>query len=965
MNTAGFVTMGAAYAATHFIGQGLDKITLGVIDLSTIKGWIAADLKEEVERRAVDAAFDVMVEAGEGTLVSFLKKICVPESVAEGAVGGLKDVKEELGTETTLKAGLMIVEGVKGAVVGGVSAAGTGAIAGLAGGPGGVVGGAVLGGAAGAAVGGAKGVLLMSAATDDEAHALKNALQASGIKWVLTEFATYMKTHGEGGRKQMGNIINKSLSGYTVLSDDFCWGAGKQLRKFVTGTIVFLIKHMVVEKYYSDDPAVRRRAMYYRLGIAAIGHSQGLANLMSNSISYSSGVIGGLFEKADKDEYKIEDTLEYRYSFVINEALVMDAKKRAEELDLEAKQIQRNIEGLKAELSNASMARMSEVDYIDEHFGILGEKLEGKDRTTYDQHSQKLEALEKKELEITEKILAHEQALKVIEDKKVSAEILAPCSVSYKAVRDAKENLAIQQNIRGSAEFFIEQNEMRLQYLQTPTYLDDLQDEVSQLRSSLKLIQDELRTNKDLSDEQRNAYLSRERELIGQIIQHDSHVQHLESWVKTDVLKKDGTHNDHDKLTKALNESTQNYQSLKADAEKAIPGLEKAVKKAEAQFEKDKAAATERALNHATTLAQTPVGEAKKLIRLGMLYHDGHITKEQYNDAIDSIRGKIQELPESAPHKAGCMKALERFTLENLFPVGYRNTSTEEDKDGNLVIKVFNTEIQSFQEETEAATRKSVGSSIQGTLAQDIEDAQSVYGFDTDFAVHPQFLSDINDGAIKLEVQVPKSEVRNARDAMGNDALDDNELLVEKLFVASGYDAGTVSKITQLVTKESAEAMLAPLIESVKKGNDETGLGTELKITDIDNPEYVCQISETDTGVLITFTAKWDVEGHVTNGREHEVDGESSVEASISIHLTPGEIRKEAVEIDPESLPKPGMVGAAISTVGGWFGLGGAKSESEAIGPIKKIVEVQDLPEAEMRSCALVRVVRDTLEIKN
>ena len=128
MNTAGFVTMGAAYAATHFIGQGLDKITLGVIDLSTIKGWIAADLKEEVERRAVDAAFDVMVEAGEGTLVSFLKKICVPESVAEGAVGGLKDVKEELGTETTLKAGLMIVEGVKGAVVGGVSAAGTGAI---------------------------------------------------------------------------------------------------------------------------------------------------------------------------------------------------------------------------------------------------------------------------------------------------------------------------------------------------------------------------------------------------------------------------------------------------------------------------------------------------------------------------------------------------------------------------------------------------------------------------------------------------------------------------------------------------------------------------------------------------------------------------------------------------------------------------------------------------------------------
>ena len=102
-----------------------------------------------------------------------------------------------------------------------------------------------------------------------------------------------------------------------------------------------------------------------------------------------------------KDEYKIEDTLEYRYSFVINEALVMDAKKRAEELDLEAKQIQRNIEGLKAELSNASMARMSEVDYIDEHFGILGEKLEGKDRTTCDQHSQKLEALEKKELEIT------------------------------------------------------------------------------------------------------------------------------------------------------------------------------------------------------------------------------------------------------------------------------------------------------------------------------------------------------------------------------------------------------------------------------------------------------------------------------------------------------------------------------------------------------------------------------------
>ena len=979
------VGLSTAYAALWGIDKGLEKISLDLIGVQPIMNWVAEDLKEAIMTAAVEQAVLHGIDYSENHLAAFLSRFKVPEHVTRSAMGAAHDFVEDVGVDTASQVGVAAMAGVKAGAWGALKGAGQGAVGGLvAGGLLGAAGGAVVGGLAQGVWEGGKEAAIRGASSPDAIA----ALNTSGATWILEEFATYMDVHREGAWRQLDDVIDRPLKDRGISSEKF-WG-GDLVRRYMKGTIKFLIKHTIVEQYKKTDYESRRRAMQYRLAIYAFSKCSSLGGTVTDlwgSAVDKAGELSELFKRTKDDGLDWKTTLEYKYSFIGDDTNIDELKAALEGLDEEKERLRSEIAELQGRvIGNKTNKKMLEASML-EKYGEAGSKIgEGEKHkaAAYEKDKKELEALNTAiatDEENTQKLIVNlESTISRLESKgrELEKAIDAYCGVSTKDLKAARKEVASQKlmileadHMIGIFQGYIDEQAAVLKTLETA------EEELKEAQRSLDQANKEVKKNKRDNRAQETVARS-----VKQAATIKARVDFLKKHIRDDFNVEDVAHKggkeDVRKVIASLKEEITTLENEKKAARKALPKAEKALAEEEATFRKAIAGAVSKQIAQCTTLADDCVAESKNIIRLGMLVRDGYMEKDDYDQAISLIRLKLSELPNRDPRQLAFEKVISDFSYENLFAVGHRNTSTEIEADGKLTVNVFNTDIHGLDKDTESDVKDSFEANLVASFNAELLDGTEVQGFDLDennqpiaTLVDPKFVEQVDAGKtpFKLDLSLAgenprvsgRLQVVENFDAYGNAQERDmskSEKAVEKLRVMTGGDELMVAKATQILNLETAQSVLGPLKAAVIEGRNETGFDTKMVLKNEDNPEYIFQIAETpgqDT-LVITLTARWEVEGHKTGDREHTLnsDNPSTVEASTQFVIEQGDLIKVATGNEIE-------VPAEGGKKGGWFGFG-AKAETKMI---PEIVDERQAPTCEFRSCAIIRTIQDTISTQD
>jgi hypothetical protein len=192
------------------------------------------------------------------------------------------------------------------------------------------------------------------------------------------------------------------------------------------------------------------------------------------------------------------------------------------------------------------------------------------------------------------------------------------------------------------------------------------------------------------------------------------------------------------------------------------------------------------------------------------------------------------------------------------------------------------------------------------------------------------------------------------------EGMSESQKAIEKLRVMTGGDELMMAKAAQIINLETAQAILDPLKQAVIEGRNETGFNTKMILKDEDNPEYIFQVGEIPgSGLVITVTARWEIEGHETGDRKHTVNGKapSTVEAKTQFVIHQGDLIKVAtgreIEVPVEGGEKRGFFSKLIF---------GSAAETKKI---PELIDERQAPTCEFKSCVITRTLYDDLVVED